>query len=182
MDTKLLYLVAVVVAAMSGGYYYYSGKAQKLDVNAAKNMTYTAKEVHVTQTDEQGNLYIRAEVGQLQQDMQRKTSQLDQLHAVSYKHGKVDATFTAQQAKGYNDHQKIVLMGNVVATKILPQGQMQFYTDELTSYPKTKQLETQHSVTVQTPTAQFVSQGLQANLNHGQYEFFKIRGKYVPSS
>ena len=40
MDTKVLYVVAVIVAAISGGYYYYSGKAKKLEVDSAKNMTY----------------------------------------------------------------------------------------------------------------------------------------------
>lgn len=35
---------------------------QKLDVDSAKNMTYSAQGVHLTQTDEQGNLYIRETV------------------------------------------------------------------------------------------------------------------------
>ena len=35
-----------------------------------------------------GNLYIRAEVRQLEQDMQQKTSKLDQLNATMYKLGK----------------------------------------------------------------------------------------------
>lgn len=72
MDTRVLSIVAVVVAAISGGYYYYSGKAKKLDIGSAKNMTYSAQGVHLTQTDDQGNLYIRAEVRQLEQDMQQK--------------------------------------------------------------------------------------------------------------
>ena len=44
---------------------------QKLDIGSAKNMTYSAQGVHLTQTDDQGNLYIRAEVRQLEQDMQQ---------------------------------------------------------------------------------------------------------------
>jgi lipopolysaccharide export system protein LptC len=64
-------------------------------------------------------LYIRAEVRQLEQDMQQKTSKLDQLNAVMYKLGKVDATFFAKQAHGYDDNQKVVLSGDVVATKLL---------------------------------------------------------------
>ncbi len=182
MDTKVLYVVAVLIAALSGGYYYYSGKAKKLDVDSAKNMTYSAQGVHLTQTDEQGNLYIRAEVKQLQQNMQQKTSQLDQLNAVMYKQGKADATFYAKQAQAYDDNTKIILQGNVVATKLSDQGKMEFHTNELTGYPKTRELETQHPVTVQTPSSEFVSQGLKANLNNGQYEFYKIRGKYAPSS
>ena len=182
MDTKVLYIVAVIVAAFSGGYYYYSGKAKKLDVESAKNMTYSAQGVHLTQTDEQGNLYIRADIKQLQQNMQQKTTQLDQLNAIMYKQGQVDATFDAQKAYGYDDNRKIVLMGDVVATKFSDQGKMEFYTDELTGYPKTRELETQHQVTVQSPRSEFVSQGLKANLNDGQYEFYKIRGKYAPNS
>ena len=122
MDTKVLYVVAVIVAAISGGYYYYSGKAKKLEVDSAKNMTYSAQGVHLTQTDEQGNLYIRAEIKQLQQDMQQKTSQLDQLNAVMYKQGKPDATFFAKQANGYDDNSKVVLTGDVVATQLSEQG------------------------------------------------------------
>ena len=55
MDTRVLYIVAVVVAAVSGGYYYYSGKAKKLDIGSAKNMTYSAQGVNLTQTDDKGN-------------------------------------------------------------------------------------------------------------------------------
>ncbi len=183
MDTKVLYVVAILVAALSGGYYYYSGKAKKLDVDSAKNMTYSAQGVHLTQTDEQGNLYIRAEIKQLQQDMQQKTSRLDQLNAVMYKQGKPDATFYSKQANGFDDNSKIVLLGDVIATKLSEQGnKLEFRTDELTGYPKTGQLETQHQVTVQSPNSEFVSQGLKANLNNGQYEFFKVRGKYAPNS
>lgn len=182
MDTKVLYIVAIVVASVSGGYYYYSGKAKKLDVDSAKNMTYSAQGVHLTQTDEQGNLYIRAEVKQLQQDMLQKTSQLDQLKAVMYKQGKADATFSAQRANGYDENRKIVLAGDVVVTNLSDQGNMEFHTDEITGYPKTRELETQHQVIVQSPTTEFVSQGLKANLNDGQYEFYKVRGKYAPSS
>ncbi len=146
-------------------------------------MTYSAQGVHLTQTDEQGNLYIRAEIKQLQQDMQQKTSRLDQLNAVMYKQGKPDATFYSKQANGYDDNSKIVLLGDVIATKLSEQGKkLEFRTDELTGYPKTGQLETQHQVTVQSPNSEFVSQGLKANLNNGQYEFFKVRGKYAPNS
>ena len=129
MDTKVLYVVAVLIAALSGGYYYYSGKAKKLDVDSAKNMTYSAQGVHLTQTDEQGNLYIRAEVKQLQQNMQQKTSQLDQLNAVMYKQGKADATFYAKQAQAYDDNTKIILQGNVVATKLSDLGKMDFHNN-----------------------------------------------------
>lgn len=99
-----------------------------------------------------------------------------------YKDGKVDATFFAKQANGYDDNRKVILSGDVVATKLAPQGKIEFQTDELTGYPKTREIETNHQVNVQSPQAEFVSQGLKANLNNGQYEFFNVRGKYAPKS
>lgn len=44
MDTRVLSVVAVVVAAISGGYYYYSGKAKKLDIGSALNMSYSSQD------------------------------------------------------------------------------------------------------------------------------------------
>jgi lipopolysaccharide export system protein LptC len=37
-------------------------------------------------------------------------------------------------------------------------------------------------VDVQSPQASFVSNGLKADLENSQYEFFNIRGKYAPNS
>ena len=69
-------------------------------------MTYSAQGVHLTQTDDKGNLYIRAEVRQ-RTGYATKTSKLDQLNATMYKLGKVDATFFAKQAYGYDDNQRL---------------------------------------------------------------------------
>ena len=180
MDTKALYITAVVIAAISGGYYYYSGKQGELALDGRQNMTYAAQNIQVTQTDEDGNLYIRAKVDQLQQDRRKKTVVLDQLHADMYKQGQVDAKFFAQHAYGYDDNTKVVLKNQVQAIRYTPTGQMQFDTTELTLYPKQRQLETEQSVKVTSPQAEFVSQGLKANLNQGQYDFFNIRGTYEP--
>ena len=76
MDTKVLYITAVAIAAISSGYYYYSGKGHKLEVDSAQNMTYSAEKIQLTQTDERGNLYVRAKIDRLEQDMQKKTSKV----------------------------------------------------------------------------------------------------------
>ena len=81
MDTKVLYITAVAIAAISSGYYYYSGKGQKLELDGAQSMTYSAEQIQLTQTDEQGHLYVRAKVDRLEQDMQKKTSKLENLNA-----------------------------------------------------------------------------------------------------
>ena len=180
MDTKVLYVTAVVIAAISGGYYYFGGKSNKLQVDSSKNMTYSAENINLTQTDEQGKLNLRATVDRLEQDLQKQTSHLVNLNASTYKDGAVDATFFAKQAKGMNDNEKVILSDQVVATKLIRDGKMEFHTEELTAFPKLKVIETDKTVTVLSPQAEFVSQGLKANLNDGPYEFFNIRGKYEP--
>lgn len=178
MDTKVLYVAAVVIAAVSGGYYYYSGKQQKLEADAAQSMTYSAENIHLTQTHEDGQLHVKATVDRLAQDMQQKTASLSNLDASLYQDGVVNATFTANKAQSFDDNNKVVLSEQVSATKLLTRGQMQLDTTELTFYPKTRDIETDKMVIVQSPQAEFVSQGLKANLNEGQYEFFNIRGTY----
>ena len=180
MDTKVLYVTAIAIAAVSGGYYYYSGKGNKLQTDASRNMTYSAENIHLTQTDEQGKLYIRAKVDRLEQDLQKNTSQLNNLNASVYQDGQVNATFFAKVANGYNDNEKVILKHQVEATKLMDTGKMVFHTDELTVFLETRELETDKQVIVESPQAEFVSQGLKANLNDGQYEFFNIRGKYEP--
>lgn len=182
MDTKFLYVTAIAIAAVSGGYYYYSGKGNKLQAESSRSMNYSADNIHLTQTDENGKLYVRAQVDRLEQNVQQKTAQLSNLNASTYTNGQVDATFFAKTANGYNDNEKVVLKDQVKATKLMAEGQMQFTTDELTAFPKTREIETNKQVLVQSPQAEFVSNGLKANLNDGQYEFFNIRGKYEPKS
>jgi lipopolysaccharide export system protein LptC len=180
MDSKVLYPIAVLIAALSGGYYYYSGKGQKLDVDASRNMTYSAKQIQLTQTDETGQLHVRAQVDSLEQDMQKKTSNLQSLKAQMYKNGQVDATFQSAQAHGYDDNAKVILSDDVIARKLMQQGEMQFSTQVLTVYPRQRLIETDQAVSIESPQARFDSQGLKADLNSGQYEFFNIRGKYEP--
>lgn len=182
MDTKVLYVTAITLAAISGGYYYYSGSGKKLEVDAGSSMKSTAENVNLTQTNEQGQLTVRAKVDRLEQDMQKQTSKLENLNASMYKDGKVDVTFTAHLANGYEDNTRVVLSQGVKATKMLQNGQLQLVTNELTGFPKTREIETDKTVQVSSPQAEFISQGLKANLNDGQYEFFNIRGKYEPNS
>lgn len=179
MDTRVLYITAIIIAAISGGYYYYSGKGKKLDARSAQSMTYSAKGIHLLQTDEKGLLYVKATVDDLEQDMKLATSKLSNLNASMYNNNQVDSTFYAKKALGYDDNEKIVLSGEVRATSLGQNGEMVFRTQELTGYPKLGTMETTKQVTVDAPNAQFVSQGLQANLNEGQYEFSNIRGTYA---
>lgn len=181
MDTRVLYITALVFAVLVGSYYYFSGKGKKLDGSSAQSMTYSAKNIQLLQTDEKGLLHVKATVDELEQDMKNKTSQLTKLNASMFSNNQLDSTFLANKANGFNDNEKIILSDQVVATRKGPQGDMILRTDELTGFTKLRTLQTDKPVNVQMPNGQFVSQGLQADLNKGQYEFENIRGTYAPN-
>lgn len=182
METRNLYAIALVIVMITSAYYYFSGKSKKLDIDSSRNMTYAAEQVKLTQTDEKGTVSTRSSVDRIIQNKQDATTQMYNLHVTTYTHGKEDGTYSAPRADGYNDNEKFVLRDHVVANKITPQGIMTLTTNELTGYPKTKLVETDKIVQVESPQSQFISQGLKADLNSGQYEFFNIRGKYAPTS
>ena len=135
MDTRVLYLTAIIIAAISGGYYYYSGKGNKLQTDSARSMTYSANNINLTQTDEKGMLSVRAQVDQRTKPAARDFESQN-LQATTYKDGQVDATFFAKQGNGYDDNTKVVLSQEVLATKIMQNGKMQFRTEELTAFRK----------------------------------------------
>lgn len=180
METKNLYIIALVIATLSGGYYYFSGKGKKLDSDAARNTTYAAKDVKLTQTDPQGFVSVRASVSEAVQNKISGISELKQLNATTYSKGQQDTVYFATRADGYDDNQKIILNGDVTANKNTPQGIMVMKTDQLIGYPKTKKVETEHLVHIDSPQSNFTSHGLKADLNSGQYEFSNIRGNYAP--
>ena len=182
MDTKNLYITALVIGSLSAGYYYYSGKSKKLETESARNMTYTAEKINLTQTNEKGQVYIQAQADRLEQDETNGTSKLDNLQAQTYQDGKLDGTFYSKVANGYDDNQRVVLSGEVVATRFLPSGKMTITTTELTGFPETKDIETDKQVVINSPQSKMISQGLKANLENGQYEFFSVRGTYEPKN
>ena len=180
MDIKKIYLLAIVVSTLSGGYYYLSGKGKKLEVDSAKSMTYSAENIRLMQTDDNGLVSVKAKADRIEQDMQKNTSRLDHFNALTFKDGQPDATFVANTVNASDDNSKVVFSDQVVATRLLGGGQkMILTTPELIGFPKTKELKTDKQVTVESPQASFISQGMQANLNSGQYEFFHIRGTYA---
>ncbi|MBF7682516.1 LPS export ABC transporter periplasmic protein LptC [Acinetobacter sp. B5B] len=180
METRNIYLIALVIAVASSSYYYFSGKGKKLDSDGTSQMSFSANDVKLTQSDTQGMVSVRASVAQAQQNPKTGSTELSQLKATTYIAGKEDTVYTAPKATGYNDNEKIVLQDQVVAQKITPQGDMIFHTTELTGYPETKTIQTDRNIQVDSPQGQFTSQGLKADLNSGQYEFFNIRGTYAP--
>lgn len=180
METRNIYIVALVIATVSSGYYYFSGKGKKLDRDGSSQMSFSANDVKLTQSDTEGMVSVRASVNQAQQNQQTAMTEIQELKATTYIAGKEDTIYTAPKARAYNSNEKVVLQDQVVAHKATPQGDMIFHTTELTGYPDKKTIQTDRTIQVDSPQGHFTSQGLKADLNSGQYEFFNIRGKYAP--
>lgn len=182
MDTKVLYPLSIVIASIVGGFYYYSGDSQKLTVSSNRDLSSTATNIQITQTDEQGQLYAKANIQHMTQWMQNNRAELKQVQGILYQNGKPNATFHADDALAANEYQKVELVGDVILSKLNDQQQalITFKTDQLHGDTKTNQIQTDRLVSIINPQAQFTSQGLKVNLTTGQYEFFNIRGKYDP--
>lgn len=184
MDTRLLYSIALVIVTVVAGFYYFSGKSKRLETNNQSNLNSNAKNIQVTQTDEQGQLYAKSTIQGMTLNMQTGDAVLEQLKGVQYANGKLNASFHADQGFASNDYENVNLVGNVRVSKLSDQQtpSITFDTDQLNGNTKTNQIFTDHSVTITSPQAKFQSQGLKANLNTGEYEFFAIRGLYEPAS
>lgn len=184
MDTRLLYVIALGIAVLSGLFYFYSGKSARLNADKNQDLSYNATNIHLIKTTTTGQLEATTTASKLQYWEQDNRSELVQLESTWYQQGQPAATFSADKAVGYNDNEKVILTGNVRAHRLTATGQpsVTFTTDQLTGYPKQNRIETDRPVLIQSNQGQFSSQGLNANLDQGQYNLFRIRGQYAPAS
>ena len=184
MDTKLLYIISLTIASCVGGFYYYSGKSQKLEIQASQDLSSNAEKIQITQTDDSGKLYAKTNIQSMTQWMTSGNAELDLVQGVLYQNGVISTTFHADKTRATDDYRKVELNGNIKVTKLNDEQKpaITLETDQLLGDTKTNQIQTDRVVFVTNPQAQFTSQGLNANLNTGQYEFFNIRGKYDPIS
>lgn len=182
MDTRLLYLIAMVVMACSGWYYWQSGKQSKPDYALNQGIAYSARDVKLLQTDEQGQLQATTQAAELRHFSTNERTELDQVESNWYQAGQTRATLTAQHAELLEQNQKILLHGGVQIRHISPTNQQEthFSTTQLVGYPKTRQIETDQPVQVVSSQGIMNSQGLRANLNEGDYELQRIRIEYAP--
>lgn len=180
MDTRTVYSIAVIFALIVGGYYYLSGKSQKLDVSKNQNLNSSATGILVVQTRENGQLYARATADHLIQNKNADQAEVSHLSGKLFENGKDSIDFTAQKGFVHNNYKDYELSGGVVLTKIADEKtpSLTLKTEQLQGNSDTNQIQTDKLVTMSSPQGQFVSQGLKADLDSGQYEFFKIRGIY----
>lgn len=184
MDTRLLYTIALVIATVVGSFYYFSGKSKKLETAGNQNLNSTAENIQVIQTSENGQLYAKATAKHLTQWMQDNRAEIEQIQGILYENGRQNATFHADKSIVTNDYQNVELIGNVLISKFADKDtpSISFTTDQLYGDTKTNQIKTNRPVNITSPQATFQSQGLEANLSTGQYDFFSIRGMYDPAS
>lgn len=64
------------------GFYYFSGKSKRLEANNQSNLNSNAKNIQVTQTDEQGQLYAKSTIQGMTLNMQTGDAVLEQLKGV----------------------------------------------------------------------------------------------------
>jgi lipopolysaccharide export system protein LptC len=114
MDTRVLYIVAIAIAAVSGGYYYYSGKAKNWMLMISQYDLFS-KWYQLTQTMKVICTFVQRSIDL--NKICRKTSKL-KTYASMYKMVS-DATFSSKVANGYDDNEKVILSGDVVATRLL---------------------------------------------------------------
>lgn len=183
MDTRLLYMIALVFVTVVGSFYYFSGKSKNLEANNNQNLNSTAHNIYVIQTSDNGQLYATTKIATMTQWMQQDRAEVKDIQGTLYEKGQPSTTFNADQGIATNQYTNMTLLGHVVVNK-LNNGEapsITFNTDRLEGNTKTNQIHTDRPVLVNSPQAQFTSQGLKANLTTGQYDFFAIRGKYDPS-
>ena len=180
MDTKLVYIISQALSAVATGFYYYSGKSKDLDIQSNADFFSHAEKLQITQTNENGQLYAKATIDKALQWANSENAELNLVKGMLYQDGLPNASFVADQMLIQNNYQNIDLLGNIVLEKTDPQGNptISFKTDKLQGDTKTNQIKTDRLVLITNPQAQFTSQGLNANISTGQYEFFNIRGKY----
>ena len=184
MDTRLLYLIAVVLAAYSGWYYWQSGEQVQLDAALSQGIAYSARDIRLLQTDEQGQLQATTQAAELRHFGATDRTELDQIDSIWYQQGQQRAVLTARHAELSEQNQKIILNGGVQIRHINPTNQQEtrFNTSQLVGYPKTRQIETDQPVQVTSSQGKIDSQGLRANLSEGDYQLQRIRIEYAPAS
>ena len=181
MSTRLLYLLAIGFISVAIVFYLFNReKTQQVAVSHSE-VDYSATNLVGLQTDDQGLIQNQLYADNLRHYPQGDRMQMDRISSVWYKVGQPQTKLSADQGVSLQNNDKVILTGHVHVQQLATpaHAETNLYTTELNGYPKTKKVDTDHAVTVQSAQSKLVSQGVRADLNNGQYEFFKPRGIYV---
>lgn len=180
METRSLYALTTAFVVVVGVFYYYSGQSEQLKTSKNANLYSSAEKVSVIQTNQHGQLYLQAHVKSLQQTAQNEDTLLQDIQGTLYAENSPSIVFIAKNARADTDYQQVSLNNGVEMTKLGDKNSppLAFSTEWLQADTQKNQIFTQATVRVHSPQAEFTSQGLTADLNLGQYQFFKIRAHY----
>lgn len=181
MSTRLLYLLALGFISVAAVFYMFNREKTQQAIASHSEVDYSANTIVGLQTDDQGFIQNQLHADTLRHYPQGDRMELDRIASVWYKHGQPQTKLSADQGVSLQNNDKVILTGHVHVQQLATptHAETNLYTTELNGYPKTKKVDTDMQVTVQSSQSKLVSQGVRADLNNGQYEFFKPRGIYV---
>lgn len=184
MRTRLLYLLALGFISVATISYLFNREQTQQAIATYSDVDYSARTIVGLQTDERGFIQNQLHADELRHYPQGDRIELDRIASVWYKQGKPQTKLNADQALSLQSNDKVILKGHVHVQQLATATNVEtnLYTTELNGYPKTKKVDTDHLVTVQSSQSKLVSQGIRADLNSGQYELFKLRGTYLAAS
>lgn len=184
MSTRLLYLLAFMLTSISILFYTLNREDVKPVVATHSDIDSSATLIVGTQTDDQGFVQHTFNADALRHYSQDDRMELDRVSSVLYKQGVPQSKLSADRAVSLKNNDKVTLSGHVHVQQLAsnPNAPTNLYTTALYGYLKNKIIETDQVVTIKSAQSNLVSQGVRADLNTGQYEFFKPRGIYVAAS
>ncbi|MEC7120002.1 MAG: LPS export ABC transporter periplasmic protein LptC [Pseudomonadota bacterium] len=183
MDTRLLYLIALIVVSLSGWYYWHSGKQARLHTEHSNGLDYSAREIALLQTNEQGHIQATTTAQELRHFGQRDLTELDRVNSTWYQAGQPMAKLTADHAYLRDQAETVQLVGHVQVrhSRQTDASETLLKTAQLTGYPKTRIITTDHPVEIHNSQGHMFAQGLEANLDAGDYQLSRIRIQYAPA-
>jgi lipopolysaccharide export system protein LptC len=181
MSTRLLYLLALGFIGLASIFYMFNREKTVQPTASHSEVDYTASTIVGLQTDDQGLIQNQLHADTLRHYPQGDRMELDRIASVWYKHGEPQTKLSADKGVSLESNDKVILTGHVHVQQLATptRAETNLYTTELNGFPKTKKIETDQVVTVNSSQSKLISQGVRADLNNGQYEFFKPRGIYV---
>jgi LPS export ABC transporter protein LptC len=181
MSTRKLYLIALFFIGIAVLFFALNREKVKKVVATHSDIDFSATTIVATQTDELGFIQNTMNAETLRHYPLDDRMELDKITSFLYKKGVPQTSLVAEHAVSLKNNNKVILTGNVHMQQLASyqHAATDLYTTILNGYPKTKKIDTDQVVTIKNAQSNIVSQGVRADLNSGQYEFFKPKSIYV---
>ncbi len=184
MSTRQMYLLAFIFMGVATMFYFLNKPKTQQLVATQSDVDFSASQISALQTDDLGLIQNALTASALRHYPLGDRMELDQIFSTWYKNGQPQTTLNAARGISLQNNDKVMLTGNVHVQQLATANRAptNLYTTVLNGYPKTKKVDTDQIVTIKSAQSNLVSQGIRADLNTGEYEFFKPRGIYVATN